>query len=80
MIIKCTNISSQTTNLARSNDRYITFKALAVEPDYMQGPNPAQSTTYSANTYFPFPIFGASLLRIFHELTANSSDSLLSSD
>lgn len=35
--------------------------------------------SYSAKTYFPFPILFASWLRVFHAFTAISSDRLLSS-
>jgi len=38
MIIKCTNIRSQTIRPAATIDAYITFKALAIEPHYMQEP------------------------------------------
>src|SRR2546428_12371481 len=36
------------------------------------------SFSYTANTYFPLPIFGANLLRVFHAFTAYRSVSLVS--
>jgi hypothetical protein len=36
-------------NAAGSNDECITFKALAVEPYYMQGPNPTEHANYTGS-------------------------------
>jgi hypothetical protein len=38
-----------TNNPAGSNDECITFKALAIEPYYMQGPNPTEPANYTGS-------------------------------